>query len=199
MRYDVSGSCHGACEEKIEQQGIQPLAPAMRAWREQCKIPDFWGQFMQFSLRWYGRHVTCLLLLVYAGTGCLNARGGDDSAPNANGYELNRRNRSVVHSIESEIAAPQNKKFVEVEITEVMNPQRIPLSFTVHYQSPQGEQSFLGIFSLFPPDNPGRFIIATQGKLQTDGKIIVTFMPLEELQDHHAIRVRVNRISLIGD
>jgi hypothetical protein len=69
----------------------------------------------------------------------------------------------------------------------------------VHYQPIKGEKSFLGIFSLFPPNNPGTFIIATQGKLETGGIIIVSLNLLQEPRDLNEIRVLLKRISLIGD
>jgi hypothetical protein len=154
---------------------------------------------LQHSVRWYGRHVACWLLVVTAGTACFNARGGDDSAPMAQGHELNLTSRSVVWPIEAETPALRKKKFVQIEIAEVLNPEKIPLSFAVHSQSPEGEKSLLGTFSLFPPDNPGGFIIATQGKLQTGGVIIVDLIPLQAFEAHHDIQVRIHRISLIED
>lgn len=47
----------------------------------------------------------------------------------------------------------------------------------------------------FPPDNPGNFIVATQGKLQTGGTIIVSLILLEEVHALQAIRIRLMRIS----
>jgi hypothetical protein len=63
----------------------------------------------------------------------------------------------------------------------------------------RGEQSLLGIFSLFPPDNPGRFIIATQGKLEMGGTIVVALTPLEESENQKGIRVRLKRISFLRE
>lgn len=154
---------------------------------------------LQHSVRWYARHVACWLLLVTVGTACFNARGGEDSTPLAHRHELNLTTRSVVWPIEAEPLALQKKKFVQIEIAEVLNPGKIPLSFTVHSQSPEGETSLLGTFSLFPPNNPGRFIIATQGKLQTGGAIIVDLIPLQAFEAHHEIQVKIHSISLIED
>ena len=113
-------------------------------------------------------------------------------------YALDLTTRSAVQSIDPETVEPQTKKFVQITVTDVINPRKIPLSFEVHYQPVQGEKLFLGTFALFPPDNPGNFIIATQGKLQTGGVIIVSFMPLEESPDLSDLRVRL-RIALIGE
>lgn len=146
--------------------------------------------------------VICLLSLVCLSSACANDAmvTHDDTGPVVvNGYELNlATTRTVVQTIGSEVA-PQTKKFVQIEVTEVVNLRKIPLSFSVHYQSVQGERVFLGTFSLFPPDNPGNFIVATQGKLRTGGMIIVSMIPLEEVRDPEAIQVRLKRISFIGD
>jgi hypothetical protein len=145
--------------------------------------------------------VICLLLVCLSNA-CANdtmVTHDDTGSIIANGYELNlATTRTVVQTIGSEVA-PQTKKFVQIEVTEVINLQKIPLSFSVHYQSVQGERILLGTFSLFPPDNPGNFIVATQGKLRIGGMIIVSMIPLEEVRDPEAIQVRLKRISFIGD
>lgn len=125
-----------------------------------------------------------------------------DSMPvlaTANGYELNLETRMVVQTIDAEVIAPQTKKFVRIEVTEVVNQQKVPLIFTVHYQPAWGEKFYLGTFSLFPPDNPGSFIVATQGKLQSGGMIVVSLTPLETRYGQEEVRVRLKRISFVDD
>jgi hypothetical protein len=65
-------------------------------------------------------------------------------------------------------------QFVQVEVVKVINPQKYPLIFYVHYQSINNVKILLGSFSLYPSDNPGKFIVATQGKLDKEGSIIVS-------------------------
>jgi hypothetical protein len=65
----------------------------------------------------------------------------------------------------------------------------------VYYQATQGEKSLLGTFSLFPPDNPGKFIVATRSKLQNGGIVSVSLMPLEHVDEAAEIRVQLKRIS----
>lgn len=114
----------------------------------------------------------------------------------ANGM-LDLANPTVVKVIGQEISVPQEKKFVQIVVTDVFNPLKIPLSFSVHYQDTHGEKSLLGTFSLFPPDNPGKFIVATQGKLQSGGRVIVTLVPLENISEREEIRVLLDCISFI--
>lgn len=108
--------------------------------------------------------VSCVLLLVYVGSACASNHN-DDALLFVNGYQLDSTTREVAQTIDLEIAEPQHKKFVKIEVVTVVNPRKIPLAFEVHYQPVKGKPFLLGTFSLFPPDNPGDFIIATEGKL----------------------------------
>lgn len=156
-------------------------------------------QIKWLSLKWKVLKMAYVMLLVWASSACVNPRAGNNEhAPMTKEYELDLTTLSVVHSIDPGIAAPQTKKFVQIEVTKVMNPKKVPLSFTVHYQPVEGEKIFLGTFSLFPPDNPGNFLIATQGKLQRGGVLIVSLMPSEEWHDLNKLRVELH-ISLKGD
>lgn len=141
--------------------------------------------------------VSCVLLLVYVGSACASKHSDDAPFP-VNGYQLDSTNRAVAQIIDQETAEPQHKKFVKIEVGTVVNPRKIPLSFEVYYQPVNGKQFLLGTFALFPPDNPGDFIIATKGQLQPGGAIIVSLMPLTKLQDVRDIHVRVNRISFLS-
>ena len=127
------------------------------------------------------------------------AGNGDAGSAITPGYTLDLANRTAVWAADQEIPRQQAKKFVQIEVTKVFNPQSIPLTFHVHYQATNGEKSLLGTFSLFPPDNPGTFIVATRSKLQSGGRIIVSLVPLEQVDEQSEIRVQVRGISLIGD
>ena len=147
---------------------------------------------------WKGR--ICSVLLIWLGnTGVAMADNDIAGSSIANGYSLDLANRTGVKTISREVTAPQAMKFVQIEVAEVFNPLKIPLSFSVHYQPAHGEKSLLGTFSLFPPDNPGTFIVATRGKLRSGGMIIVSLVPLEHVDEEAKIRVRLKRISFIGD
>lgn len=113
--------------------------------------------------------------------------------------EMTLARPTAVWPIGPEVAAPQEKAFVRIQITNVHNPRRIPLSFAVRFRSKAGEESELGTFSLFPPDNPGTFLVATGGQLRRSGAIVVSLVPLEAVVEPEAVRVRVGRISLMGE
>jgi hypothetical protein len=113
----------------------------------------------------------------------------------ADGYELSLAHPTVQQLIGTDVVTPEKQKFVQIAVTQVNNPQRIPLSFDVHFRPAQGEKIYLGSFSLYPPDNPGKFIIATQGKLENGGTVSVTLVPLQRVDDEEKIRVRLARLS----
>jgi hypothetical protein len=87
-------------------------------------------------------------------------------------------------------------KFVQVRVTHVENPARVALSFAVAYQTSNGDKIALGFFSLYPADNPGTFIVPTQGKIRADGSIVVT---LESPDQHQRVAVTIGEIRLIVD
>src|SRR6202171_6585847 len=86
--------------------------------------------------------------------------------PVAGGYELSLSQPTATQRISPEFLAAPSQKFVQIEVTAVDNPGRLPVSFSVHFQPVQGERTYLGSFSLYPPDNPGKFIVATRGQLR---------------------------------
>ena len=90
-------------------------------------------------------------------------------------------------------------KFVQVEVTKVTNPKKHPVTFEVHYQMTNNEKTFLGSFSLYPADNPGKFIVATQGKLKNSGSIILSLVMPEEVGPNDAIKVTTTKIKLIKE
>ena len=90
-------------------------------------------------------------------------------------------------------------KFVQVEITEVTNPQNRPARFEVFYQPKEGERVLLGSFSLYPPNNPGHFIVPTQGKVKPEGKIILSLAKPEDAVAGDVVRVGVRKLKFVND
>ena len=143
----------------------------------------------------------CSMLMVWLGNAlgiAMTGNGGTGSSL-ATGYSLDLTNRTGVMTISQEVTTPQAIKFVQIEVAKVFNPQKIPLSFSVHYQPVHGEKSLLGTFSLFPPDNPGTFIVATRGELQSGGMVIVSLVPLEHVGEKAEIQVQLKRISFMRE
>jgi len=117
------------------------------------------------------------------------------AAEREDSFNLDLTNRSVTKPIGPEVADPASAKFVEIDIAEVLNPKRVRLTFEVHYQPEKGEKLLLGSFALFPPDNPGRFIVATRGRLRSGGAIVLSMVILDKVGPEDRVRVKVRQIS----
>jgi hypothetical protein len=127
----------------------------------------------------------CLLLL----TGL--ARGPETDAM----HTLDLQHRTIRQRIGPELDRPTQQKFVEIQIAAIVNPRRIRITFDVAFQPDEGEKVPLGSFAPFPPDNPGRFIVATGGKLRNEGAIVLSMAVLDETGPDDALSVTVKRIS----
>jgi len=112
-------------------------------------------------------------------------------------YYLDTTNPSITQPIESRNASLEECKFVQIEVTEVRNPKKYSLTFQVYFQSKSKEKVYLGSFSLYPPDNPGRFIVATQGKLKDQGAIIVSMVTPDKVDPGDTVRVAVKKVKLL--
>lgn len=118
------------------------------------------------------------------------------AAPREESFSLDLANRSVTKPIGPELADPASAKLVEIDVSEVENPKKIRLTFEVHYQSGNGEKLQLGSFALYPPDNPGTFLVATRGRLRSGGAIVLSMKVLDEVGPQDRAQVTVRSISL---
>lgn len=142
------------------------------------------------------------LALIVAGAATLAcqqaANGNGNSAAieqvraNAMQY-VDAPNLSVTAPVKADTSATA-AKFVVVEIATVTNPRSLPLSFDVAFRS-DGREVPLGSFSLYPPNNPGRFIVATQGKVSPGGEIVVT-LDRKGLEGVGDVRVGIRAVYL---
>jgi len=139
----------------------------------------------------FGAPVFVLGLLLLAGVGLDAVAAKDGPARELASYTLSLENRKAEQRIPTGLNAPGNVKFVEINITEVMNPERIPVSFDLEFGPADGERVFLGTFSLFPPNNPGTFIVAAQGNLENTGSLILTLRPVQQVKPGDTLRIRV--------
>ena len=108
---------------------------------------------------------------------------------------LDFRHPALVAPVAS-MARSGSARFVLVEIGEVVNPARISLAFDVSFRPAQGREIRLGTFSLYPPDNPGRFIVATQGRVRAGGQVVVTMESPDALA-RSGVQVGVARVALV--
>lgn len=112
-------------------------------------------------------------------------------------YYLDNNKSSITQPLEPKNESLEGCKFVQVVVTEVLNPKKYPLTFEVRYQSKSGEKIYLGSFSLYPSDNPGKFIVATQGKVKGEGAIILSLVIPDKFDAKDTIKVTVKKMKLI--
>jgi hypothetical protein len=111
-------------------------------------------------------------------------------------YHLTLDKPTIEQAIDSTVAKEANK-FVRVEVSQVTNPAKHPLSFEVRYRSKTNVITYLGSFSLYPADNPGKFIVATQGKVKAEGAIILTLVAEDKVARLDVVRADVKRLALV--
>ena len=114
-------------------------------------------------------------------------------------YYLDLKKPSIVQPIDAKSEGIEKYKFVQVEVAEVINPKKDPVAFQVHYQTSNNERIYLGSFGLYPSDNPGKFIVATQGKLKNEGAIVLSLVVPDKVDATDTLRVGVKKIKLVND
>jgi hypothetical protein len=110
-------------------------------------------------------------------------------------YYLDLHKKNIVQPVHSDMLLGHKYQFVQVEVVKVVNPQKYPLIFYVHYQYMNNVKILLGSFSLYPSDNPGKFIIATQGKLDKEGSIIVSLQIPAKINAGDKLEVALKKIT----
>jgi hypothetical protein len=114
-------------------------------------------------------------------------------------YYVDLKKPILVQPIDAKSEGVERYKFVQVEVAEVTNPKKDPVAFQVHYQTVNNERVYLGSFGLYPSDNPGKFIVATQGKLKHGGAIVLSLVVPEKLEATDPLRVGVKKIKLVNN
>ena len=120
-----------------------------------------------------------------------NATKSDDTL-----YNLDISNPSINQPIEPTNGV-EGAKFVQVEVAEVLNPKKYALTFEVHYQPTSTARIYLGSFSLYPADNPGKFIVPTQGKVKNGGAIVLSMVIADKVDARDPVNVRVKKIKFL--
>lgn len=113
------------------------------------------------------------------------------------GHVLSLSAPTLDYSVDPALTAASERAFVQVTVIKVRNPQRIPISFEVYFRAANGKKIYLGNFSLFPPDNPGKFIVATRGLVEAGGLVSVTLVALQPVPPTQDLCVTIGSIRLI--
>jgi flagellar basal body rod protein FlgC len=113
-------------------------------------------------------------------------------------YSLDLQNPEITQKILPDDGDAAKARFVQVQIVTVTNPQKHPAQFEVHYQPDNGERILLGGFSLYPPDNPGKFIVPTQGKVKSDGVLILSLVKSDRIAAGDVLKVTVMPMKFVN-
>ncbi len=132
-----------------------------------------------------------LLLILLCGASCR----GSATIKGDTLYHLDAHKRSIVQPIDPKDIPIECCKFVQVEITKIVNPKLHSLTFEVSYQSKSEVKTNLGSFSPFPADNPGTFIVPAQGKVKNRGAITLTLVIPDKIDDGDTVQVTVKRMT----
>ncbi|MCM3874456.1 MAG: hypothetical protein ND895_27510 [Pyrinomonadaceae bacterium] len=114
-------------------------------------------------------------------------------------YYLDLSNPSIRQPIEPTTDNVETARFVQVEVAEVLNPKKYALTFEVHYQSESNTKIYLGTFSLYPADNPGKFIVPTQGNVKKEGAIVLSLVMVDKVDVTAPVKVGVKRIKFLKE
>jgi len=102
----------------------------------------------------------------------------------------------LTQPVDPTVAKAGETKFVEVQVADVVNPANAGLTFEVHFEATGAPRVLLGTFSLFPANNPGTFLVATQGKVDRTGTLMVTMLVTDPVPPGAALRVGIGRLGL---
>jgi hypothetical protein len=128
---------------------------------------------------------------------------GMNSPPNPPGrdtvYYLDFGKPILQQQIDSASARGGPYKFVQIEVTEVTNPKRRALIFDVSYRKQPGAESRLGSFSLYPPDNPGKFLVPTHNQVIDGGTVVLSLTSPDPRLEGEPIRVGISKLKLVNN
>ena len=114
-------------------------------------------------------------------------------------FSLDLQNPEITQKILADDGDPAKARFVQVEVIKVTNPQKRPAQFEVLYQPNDGEKILLGSFSLYPPDNPGKFIVPTQGKVKAEGKLILSLLKSDQVVPGDVVKVDIRPMKFVKE
>lgn len=132
----------------------------------------------------------------YDGNGQAIKSNMTDLAQNDRLYRLEIKKPEFYQPIDRKIQDPENYRFVETDIVAVGNPKLYPLRFEISFESAEKENTFLGTFSLFPADNPGSFIVPSQGKLEKGGRLIIKMVVPDDVGERDVLWADVREMRL---
>ena len=153
----------------------------------------------------------CVCLLTFAVAACngtilhvgsppqnANTASNQNDKSDQTVFSLDLQNPEIKQKIQPDDGDPAKARFVQVEVIKITNPQKRPAEFQVSYQPNAGEKILLGGFSLYPPDNPGKFIVPTQGKVKAEGTLILSLVKSDRVVAGDVVEVTVRPMKFVN-
>jgi len=145
----------------------------------------------------------CLCLIAVALSSCRPANSTNNHPPGNDA--ITQENADSLHYLDlrtptvTQKIGPQDKlgpgcKFVQVEIARITNSKRYAIQFRLYYLPTDDEKVYLGSFSPFPADNPGKFIIATQGKVKHQGSLMLSMTLIDKPEPQDEVKVALKKM-----
>ena len=135
----------------------------------------------------------CCLLAPACGSKAANQENAEIGETGS--LSLDLENPSLFYPIDPGIEDSEKLKFVQIEIGELFNPRLLRIIFEVRHRAETGEETLLGTFAPFPPDNPGTYIVSTGERLEAGGAILLSLVVLDEIGSEDQLRVVLESIS----
>jgi hypothetical protein len=145
----------------------------------------------------------CLCLVAVALSSCRAANSTYNHPPGSDAITqentdsllyLDLRTPTVTQKIGPQDKLGSGCKFVQVEISRITNPKRYAIQFGLYYLPTNDEKVYLGSFSPFPADNPGKFIVATQGKVEDHGSLVLSMTLIDKPEPQDDIKVSLKKM-----
>ena len=89
----------------------------------------------------------------------------------------------------------ESNQFIEIEIVEVKNPDNYPVTFEVHKKGANQAKPQLGTFSLYPNDNPGKFIVAVGENIGNGDQLIIKLVLPDGAKNKNDLTITGGTIS----
>jgi len=86
--------------------------------------------------------------------------------------------------------------YVRLSVAQVNNPKRVGLIFDVAFVADGGSRVQLGGFSLYPPDNPGSFIVSTRHLVNSAGFVVVSLHTATPVDPGTPLSIKMGPITL---
>ena len=133
-----------------------------------------------------------------ANTSTSNSPSNQNDKSDQGVYSLDLQKPEITQKILPDDGDPTKARFVQVEVIKITNPQKRPAQFEVHYQPNDGEKILLGGFSLYPSDNPGKFIVPTQGKVKAEGKLILSLVKSDQVVAGDVLQATIKPMKFVN-